>query len=238
MQIPEIKERRLRIRYATVSAVLTANYLPKRESSLSPLTRKPSESQTAQEGKDLIGYYETFQVPTSKGPHQRVILVWTPKEVALDDGLIENVKQQIEARDREKTKGEVEVYVLHHGSSQDLENYAKSPNPALAGKISFMRATSAGKKFDPFRPIISDDLLIEALFDELSLRIPALNTALREEKDRPRILIVAERDTRYSHAIKEALEDKFEGRARLAFSSYLRGLDGRSEDEDPLVARE
>jgi hypothetical protein len=227
-QIAEIKERRLRIRYATVSAVLTADYLPARESSLSPLTGKPSKTATAPEGKDLIGYFETFRaVPTCKAPFERVILAWTPRELHLDQALIDSVKQQIATRDGEN--GDVAFQVLHHGSSQDLEDYARSPNPDLEGKISFMRATMVGENLNQFRSIISDDRLIDALFDELSLRIPALNTVLTKKEDRPRIVIISERDTRYSHAIKKEIERKFQDRAKLEFSSYLRGLDGRSE---------
>lgn len=232
-QVPEMKERRLRIRYAAVSAVLSADYLPARESSLSPLTGK-SPTVAAQEGKDLIGYFETFRaVPSSKGPYQRVILVWTPKELLLSGEInreaIDNVRREIELRDDEATEGEMDVQVLDHGTSQDLEDYAKSPNPDLEGKVSFMRATIAGK-FDQFRSIVSDDRLIDALFDELSLRIPALNNASIAENDRPRIVVVIERDTRYSHAIKEEIKTKFGGRARVEFCSYLRGLDGRSEN--------
>ncbi|MEY2562062.1 MAG: hypothetical protein QOH88_255 [Verrucomicrobiota bacterium] len=228
-QVPEIKERRLRIRYAAVSAVLTADYLPARESSLSPLTEKPSETGTVPEGKELIGYFETFRaVPTCKAPFARVILAWTRKDAPLDEATIESVKKQIATKDEEN--GEVELQVLHHGSSQDLEDYEKSPQTHLAGKISFMRATIAGNKFDPFRPTISDHHLIDALFQELSLRIPALNRALPRIESRPRIVIVLERDTKYSYAIKQEIETKFQGVAKLEFSSYLRGLDGRSED--------
>lgn len=232
-QVAEMKERRLRIRYAAVSAVLGADFLPLRDSLLSPLTGK-SPTSGGPEGKKLIGYFETFKgSPKCKALFQRVILVWTPKELllgqAIDGELIKDIKRQIDQRDNEPADGEVDVRILHHGTSQDLEDYDESAHPDLKGKISFMRATIAGKKFDRFRPIISDDRLIEALFEELSLRIPALNTP-REEKDRPRIVVVAERDTRYSQAIKEQLGDKFEGCARLEFYSYLRGLDGRSED--------
>jgi len=226
-QVPEMKERRLRIRYATVSALLAADYLPARESSLSPLT-----GDRAPKGKEPIGYFETFRaVPTCKALFQRVILVWTPKEVfnRLDYKMMNDVTQEIEDRDGEPLEGEVYVDVLHHGSSQDLYDYGKSRSPYLDGRISFMRATMAGE-FHRFRPIISDDRLIDALFDELSLRIPALNTATQEEKDRPRIVVVIERDTKYSHAIKEGIETKFDCRARLEFCSYLRGLDGRSEN--------
>src|SRR5262249_31449999 len=47
---PEIKERRLRIRYAVVSAVLADGYLPTNESLLVPF------------GSPSIGYYETFRL--------------------------------------------------------------------------------------------------------------------------------------------------------------------------------
>jgi hypothetical protein len=229
-QVPEIKERRLRIRYATVSAVLTAGYLPTRESSLSPLIYKASETAGEQEGKDLIGFFETFRsIPTCTAPFQRVILAWMPKEMPLDKTIIQNVKQQIAKRDGGSE--EADVRVLHHGSSQDLEDYAASSlKPDLPGGISFMRATMAGPELDKYRPIISDDRLIGALFDELSLRIPALNTVLTKEKDRPRIVVIIERDTKYSHAIKKEIEKKFQDLAKLEFCSYLRGLDGRSEN--------
>ena len=228
-QIPEIKERRLRIRYASVSAVLSADYLPARESSLTKLKRKPQKSSEAPAGTDIIGYFETFKaLPNRKAPFERVILAWTPKDILPDAEMIEDAKKQIAARDSED--GEVTVRVLHHGSSQDLATYDAPKHPDLEGKISFMRATIAGEKFDRLRQIISDDRLIGALFDELSLRIPALNVASRPEKDQPRIVVVIEGDTRYSRAIKTQIQTRFADRAQLEFCSYLRGLDGRSEN--------
>ncbi|HKP02026.1 MAG TPA: hypothetical protein VJU77_01575 [Chthoniobacterales bacterium] len=231
-QTAEVKERRLRIRYAIVSAILTADYLPARESLLSPLADESAPASAKQKGKDdVIGYFETFRAaPESKAPHQRVILVWTPKEIKLDADRVEKVKQQIEERDGEEAEGEVELRVLHHGNSQDLEDYASSPNPYLEGKISFVRATIGNKKLDKYRSIVTDDDLIGTLFNELSLRIPALNTVMPNEKNRPRIVVVTERDTTYSQAIIKEIKDRFGPVAELEFCSYLRGLDGRSEN--------
>ncbi len=227
--LPEVKERRLRIRYAIVSALVAADYLPLRDSKLIPLFRPADGSPGCQE--KLIGYFETFKAdannaePNAKLSFPRVCLVWTPKRstaVPLDGLLCDSVCDQISKR------GDLEanspVHILHHGSSDDLTAYLGQPDRSQDQKISFMRATRPWP--DPLpeslRPIITDDHLVQELVQELSLRIPDM-----DEKD---IVIFTESDTGYSHQIKSELNNQIKDKEKLKFYSYLRGLDGREED--------
>lgn len=229
-QVPEIKEIRLRTRYAVVSALLTAGYLPERESMLSPLT--PS-SLAEPNAKNIIGYFETFRKTVDPKPEFFcVTVIWLPKEVLADQKVMESLREQIASRDQDTAA--VKEHVLHHGSSEDLARYVASKDKTT--DISFTRATIADKYLCPdgteciqqsLRPITSDDVLVDALLSELSLRIPALN---RPSTPLPRIVVFTELDTNYSRAIASQLREKFAGKARLDVYSYLRGLDGRPDN--------
>lgn len=247
--VPEIKERRLRTRYAIVSALLTADYLPLRESLLSPLVLENSGGAVDLDAKNLLGYFETFRAVDDKAELGRVTLVWTPKEVAIDEKIITSVRNQIASRDQDDANAK--IHILHHGSSEDLANYVAAPKGKFAPDISFMRATIPIKRLRPngsdviplsLHPITSDDVLVDALFRELSLRIPALNRtspkhapsdshdASAQSAGLPLIVVFTESDTNYSRAIASELREKFGERATLAVYSYLRGLDGRPEN--------
>jgi hypothetical protein len=81
--LPEIKERRLRIRYGVVSALVAEGYLPTKESLLIPLGSPP------------VGYYETFRlrsnVTSEENRFQFVTLIWIPKQsTALNSALDPN----------------------------------------------------------------------------------------------------------------------------------------------------
>lgn len=223
--IAEARERRLRVRYAVVSAILTADYMPLRESSLTRLVNEYSQVSTDQEPKEkLLGSFEKFVArsePSPGVPKKFVTLVWTSKEISVDGRTIDSVKWQIRANEGHR---EPEIHILHHGSSEDLANHVATPRELHSPEICFMRATIPGKQYDEFRGIISDDILVDALVIELSARIPALKSA-----ERPLIKIFAESDTKYSQAMFSQLKDKFKGTADLERYSYLRGLDGRSE---------
>ncbi len=231
--IPEVKERRLRTRYAIVSALLTSDYLPLRESLLTRLV----DAETATD----IGYFETFRAVNKGAELERVTLVWSPKELDVDPHTAFAI-EQIATRDHEQAG--VTVHILHHGSSEDLANYVRAGKQFAAGGISFTRATI--RKEDvcdnvedciprSLRSITADDVLVDALFNELALRIPALNGHPRLL---PRIVVFTESDTNYSRGIASELRERFEGKARLQIYSYLRGLDGRPENATPPSARE
>lgn len=254
--VAEIRERRLRIRYAVVSAVLNAGYLPLHESSLTRLVDKKAKTKTEEGAKEkVLGSFETFgiresdpitsPVPTRDGSakfKQLVTLVWTGKETPMDADTINSVMTRITRTEKESGVSELptpndEPYILHHGSSDDLERYVSlaASNEWPQKKISFMRATippSAGNQSKPWalRGIITDDLLVDALINELSQRIPALSRPPGIGDPLPRIVVIAESDTRYSQAILNDLHTKLTGKAQLGFYSYLRGLDGRSEN--------
>jgi hypothetical protein len=204
---------------------LTAGYLPMHESSLTRLVDEYSQVSADQEPKEkLLGSFEKFVARTeaSQGaPQKFVTVVWTGKEIAVDGRTIGSVKWQTRANEDPR---EPEINILHHGSSEDLANHVAASREPHSPEICFMRATIPGKEYDGFREIISDDILVDVLFKELSSRIPALKSAKR-----PLIKVFAESDTRYSQAIFSRLKDKFEGTADLERYSYLRGLDGRSE---------
>ncbi|MGH7938015.1 MAG: hypothetical protein ACREFG_05870, partial [Chthoniobacterales bacterium] len=126
-------------------------------------------------------------------------------------------------------KATASVHILHHGSSDDLTAYWKQSDASQDQEISFMRATIPTPEPTPHpnlrRPIITDDLLVQALVRELSLRIPNM-----DGKD---IVIFTERDTGYSRQIKSELNEqigKLNEKTNLKFYYYLRGLDGRQED--------
>jgi hypothetical protein len=186
--------------------------------------------------KTLFGYFETFRAFPIEGVVKKnfdlVTLVWAPREVPIEEAMA-SVEQQIAQRDggRDETK----IHVLHHGSSEDLAKYvAKLEQRSHRNEISFLQATispkflRADEKVMPasLRPITTDDFLIDALVQELSLRIPALNS---QTKLLPRIVVFTESDTNYGRAITSELQEKFAGKAYVAVYSYLRGLDGRAE---------
>jgi hypothetical protein len=225
-----MRERLLRIRYAVVSAVLTAGYLPLRESVLTRLDHESAEAPTEPNSREPLGSFETFKA----GGGKFVTLVWTEKVKSIDNGIIESIKKRVVER-RAVVEGnwddrEPEIHILHHGSSEDLVHHTAASKEGLFPEICFMRATISGSKHDEFRGIISDDKLGDALVSELSLRIPAL-TATADKGDKPPpILVITESDTRYSRAVFRQLQEKFKGKAVLFPYSYLRGLDGRSEN--------
>ncbi|HEV2840469.1 MAG TPA: hypothetical protein VGW39_04010 [Chthoniobacterales bacterium] len=231
--LPEVRERRLRIRYAIVSALVAAGYLPLRDSSLSPLVR--TVGPPASPKKELFGYFETFEAKDA--PFQRVCLIWTPKQstaLPIEKDVLTDIKTQIHRKG--DLRDSAQFRVLHHGNSEDLITYLDGLNLPedieLNHHISFMRATFPSKSLpgDARRlihfPILTDDFLVEALVHELSLRIPQLN----RDKGISRIIIFTESDTKYSRTIASEFADKLKGRARLEVYSYLRGLDGRPEE--------
>lgn len=240
--VAEIRERRLRIRYASVSAVLTAGYLPLRESRLTRLVDKDSVVLTEKGPMEkLIGSFETFGFTDKSAARfeRTVTFVWTAEEPL--EKTVNRVKAQVADANKKTSKAkpptakEPKIYVLHHGSSEDRVNYA-----AASGKwpydTFFMQATISptqlGNEPESWRSqgITTDDLLVDALLKELSVRIPALNRAACSHDDPPRIVVITESDTGYSQAIYKELEKKFRDKANLEFFSYLRGLDGRSEN--------
>ncbi|HEX8679326.1 MAG TPA: hypothetical protein VF683_05180, partial [Chthoniobacterales bacterium] len=237
--IAEVKERRLRTRYAVVSALLSSDYVPLHESLLTHLVTSADGAERA-----AAGYFETFRAVDKNARFARVTLIWSPREVVVDTAAIESAKHQIAERDKEQSNATVrekapappEVRILHHGSSEDLADYIRDPQQ-FAAPISFTRATIrqedlCGEAKDciprSLRSITADDVLVNALFDELALRIPAL-TATVGESSRPRIVVFTELDTNYSRGIASELRAKFDGKARLEIYSYLRGLDGRRD---------
>jgi hypothetical protein len=235
---PEIKERRLRIRYGVVSALVAEGYLPTTESLLIPLGSPP------------VGYYETFRLRSNatagKNRFQFVTLIWIPKQStalnsaldpntpALDPNSRQTIQKQI--ADQAHVAADGAVRFLHHGSSEDFDAF-------LAGKdrpennVSFMRATIPFKYLQnqdtsralSLRRISGDDQLVPKLVGELCLRIPSLNAA-KSPEERPRVLIFTESDTSYSRAIASEVTDALRELARVEVYSYLRGLDGRPED--------
>ena len=234
--LPESKERRLRIRYAIVSAILTEGYLPLHESVLSSLL---------DDKQKLVGYFETFRKAGKQGngKYEYVCVIWTPKQstyLPIAEDKLNEIKADIGKRDQVSAQGEVRI--LHHGSSEDLYNYVAAPGEAPSTQsISFMRATILGKDLEylgmattpPTSPslqkITTDDILVKDLVDELSLRIPALN----DTSKMPRVVVFTESDTNYSRAIEHELDMRLTEKnmnVKLDVFSYLRALDGRSEE--------
>lgn len=231
--LPEVRERRLRIRYATVSALVANGYLPLRDSSLSPLVRTVGPS--ASPRKEPFGYFETFEAKDE--PFRRVCLIWTPKQstaVPITRDMLTDIRTQIHRKGDLSDRAPYRV--LHHGNSEDLITYLDGlslpEDIELNHNISFMRATFPSKSLPREArrlihfPILTDDFLVEALVHELSLRIPQLN----RDKGTSRIIIFTESDTKYSRTIASEFAEKLKGRARLEVYSYLRGLDGRPEE--------
>jgi hypothetical protein len=234
--LPEITERRLRTRYALVSAILTEGYLPLRESVLSPLFEAGSEK------RNLIGRFETFRKLESEGGQtwRYVSVIWTPKQstklpIAKEE--VEPIKEQIWQRDIagvSHSSSEEDIWFLHHGNSDDLSNLSAasaSPPP----NTGFLRATvplkclanPPPKGWESLQKITTDDNLVKALVRELSLRIPALN----DRSKAPRVVVFTESDTTYSRAITRQLANKLKKKnVTLEIYSYLRALDGRPDE--------
>jgi len=212
------------------------------------LVDEKAETKTEQGAKEkLRGSFETFGIRESdSNPNgstrfkQVVTLVWTDKETPMNAPTIDSVMRQITRPDKKTGKPELptsngEPYVLHHGSSEDLERYVRlaPSNKWYQKNIWFMRATippPPGSKSYPGaeRGITTDNVLVDALKEELCLRIPALNRPSPGDP-LPRIVVIAESDSRYSQAILGDLHKKLKDKAQFQFYPYLRGLDGRSE---------
>ena len=244
--LPETTERRLRTRYALVSAILAEGYLPLRESILSPLFEAGSENLPAKERK-LIGRFETFRKAKSAGQWQYVAVIWTPKKstklpIDLDElNLIQDAicKKDIEeVEKRAPNVSQQEFWFLHQGNSEDLSKFsADAQSPSPPANISFLRATVPLERLAKPPPegwallqkITTDDFLVQSLVDELSLRIPALNDPCQK----PRIVVFTESDTTYSRAITAELADQLKVKNKnvaLETYSYLRALDGRPDE--------
>jgi len=227
--LPEVKESRLRIRYAVVSAVLAEGYLPTNESLLIPLGSPP------------VAYYETFRLRSdvTQHPFQSVTLIWIPKQSkalnwALDSDFFQTMQTQIAAQAGVPAEGAVRF--LNHGSSDDFDAYLAVTKDRAEDNVSFMRATIPFKylqnqdtRAGSLRRITGDDQLVPKLVGELCLRIPSLNAG-KPTAERPRVLIFTESDTSYSRAIASEVTDALNQSARVEVYSYLRGLDGRPED--------
>ena len=225
---PEIKERRLRIRYAVVSALLAEGYLPTNESLLIPLGSPP------------VGYYETFHLRSNdtgnKDPFQFVTLIWIPKqrtalESAFDANSRQTMQKQIAAQAHVAADGAVRF--LHHGSSEDFDAYLAQKDraktfPSCVPLFKYLQNEDTSRALS-LRRISGDDQLVPKLVGELCLRIPSLNAAKSPIK-RPRVLIFTESDTSYSRAIASEVTDALSKLAQVEVYSYLRGLDGRPED--------
>ena len=227
--LPEVKESRLRIRYAVVSAVLAEGYLPTNESLLIPLGSPP------------VAYYETFRLRSdvTQHPFQSVTLIWIPKQSkalnwALDPDFFQTMQKQIATQAGVPADGAVRF--LNHGSSDDFDAYLAATKDRAEDNVSFMRATIPFKylqnqdtRAGSLRRITGDDQLVPKLVGELCLRIPSLNAG-KLAAERPRVLIFTESDTSYSRAIASEVTNALSPLARVEVYSYLRGLDGRPED--------
>ena len=230
--LPEVKESRLRIRYAVASAVLAEGYLPTNESLLIPLRSPP------------VAYYETFRLRSdvTQHPFQSVTLIWIPKQLkelnsALDSNdskFFQTMQKQI--ADQAGVPADGAVRFLNHGSSDDFDAYLAATKDRAKDNVSFMRATIPFKylqnqdtRAGSLRRITGDDQLVPKLVGELCLRIPSLNAG-KPVAERPRVLIFTESDTSYSRAIASEVTDALGQLARVEVYSYLRGLDGRPED--------
>jgi hypothetical protein len=249
--IPDEIERRLRIRYAIVSAVEAAGYLPYRESVLVPINVDTEKDPKNAASTKLIGYFETFSAIDAKAGFQRVCLIWTPKQYDIDRDTIKTVTDQIGKLD-DVTPGH-HVRILHYGTSDDLDYYLKKPKDfGPESEISFMRATMPIPSPSPapspsLRPIVTDDVLVGRLADELKLRIPALNVECTDPAKKPsdknpdplcpRIVIFTESNTKYSREIASELKKQLPN-TRQEVYTYLRGLDGRSDDIRSTTAPE
>ncbi|HZE13149.1 MAG TPA: hypothetical protein VE086_05285 [Chthoniobacterales bacterium] len=239
--LPEMKERRLRTRYAIVSALAADGYLPTNESLLIPL------------GNPRFAYYETFRLSTRRNANpqsfQYVTLIWIPKQSSELPRVFNPDSRQAfqkEIADKAHVPVSSAARILHHGSSEDFDAYLAKVSPHASDKIvSFMRATiptahlqspnRSGLEY--LRRITGDDKLVPALVGELCLRIPALNRIARSEQ-LPRIILFTESDTSYSRAITSDVSAAVEDHAQVEVYTYLRGLDGRAEDVPTRVKSE
>jgi len=226
--LPEMAERRLRTRYAIVSAILAKGYLPSDESLLRPIIIEP--------GTTPIGYFETFYPPKDKG--RWVSLVWTSKDISNEITEM-SVMNKISEAKKIPQLAAAKVLFLHHGGSDDLIKYLGDPSKhALVSpkRVAFTRATIPETKLPktgllPFRAIASDNHLIEALCNELKIRIPDLNPSDQKWQPKPMIAVFTEADTGYGRALMEELRQGLGESADFRSWTYLRGLDGREKDD-------
>ena len=236
---PDAKERRLRIRYTVVSAILAEGYRPLSASRLHSL-----QMQT-QVGRIEVGRFETFRKQCENNTYEYVCVIWMPKQSTKFP--IDQQELKTEIRDQDKVIADGPFWFLHHGTSQDLHNYlynSQSTLPAATEasppqSVSFMRATipltdlTSGASSPPAnRPFVqevtTDDKLVDSLFQELCLRIPALNDPCKA----PRVVVFTESDSIYSKAIVDKLKKQLSQHtnAKCDVYSYLQALDGSPEE--------
>jgi hypothetical protein len=245
--LPEAMEQRLRIRYALISAILAEGYLPLRQSVLSPLTYGDDDT-----SRIVIGRFETFRKreDPQKNTWQYVSVIWSPKQLDLKQIEKKNpkefwfspeeqdkIKKRICTQDVPDNKSfEGDFWVLHHGNSDDLANLSAAGGSPPPNTI-FVRATvplqcvsiPPPEDWKSLQRITTDDVLVERLVAELSLRIPAL----KDERKPLRIVLFTESDTTYSRAIKEEFAGQLAAKYKnvgLEVYSYLRALDGKPDE--------
>jgi hypothetical protein len=207
--LPEAMEQRLRIRYALVSAILAEGYLPLRQSVLSPLTYEDDDTSPI-----IIGRLETFRKPEGQNTWRYVSVIWSPKQLDLKRIKKQNptefwfspekqkrIKERICIQDVPDNKSfEGDFWILHHGNSDDLANLSAARESPPSNTI-FVRATvplecvsiPPPEDWKSLQRITTDDVLVERLVEELSLRIPAL----KDERKPLRIVLFTEFDTTY-----------------------------------------
>jgi hypothetical protein len=227
---PDAKERRLRIRYAIVSAILAEGYRPLHASSLHSLRSRP-------------GRFETFRTQDEKKNSKYVCVIWTTKQsinLPIDEPELGKITDEItnEIDNQDHVIAEGPVRFLHHGTSQDLYNLSAAGTPPPKN-TAFLRATVRLERLPSPPPhpelwaslqkITTDDKLVESLFRELCLRIPALNDPCKA----PRVVVFTESDTIYSKAIVDELKKQLQqanAMSNVEVYTYLQALDGGPEE--------
>ena len=231
-QFREIDELlRPRNRYAVVSAVLTAGYLPVPESVLRPLFdegARPPEPETI----TPFGYFEVFRSAVPGQKFGRATVVWTPKEVPITEAKVQLIRTQVPAgKERDSCSSASCTTAAARSAEDSLPSSSSSAcltranaSPSCADNSAEIPGRRGWIELSPAsRSIRSDDVLVAALVREPFLRIPAL---LRRSNPLPRIAVFTESDTTYSRAIASELRTQLQDHASVEEHSYLRGLDG------------
>jgi len=175
-----------------------------------------------------------------------VSVIWTPKQLDFkrinknenfwflpkeQNGIKETIWQKDVPQLKDKSSFEGDFWVLHHGDSDDLSDLsaasASPPQHAVFLRATARLRTQNWKVWKSLQRITSDKILVKALVDELSRRIPGLH----DRRKPPRIVVFTESDTTYCRRIRDELQYRLKVKHVIPeFYSYLRALDGRRDE--------
>jgi hypothetical protein len=255
-------EWRRRVRYAVIAGLNVAGYQPANSEQIGYFRARlqaAEDARVAAEQQNLIVPFERF-TPRDRGGAD-VLLLWLDETalggrwIAKLANLFNNILPSCDGHDGPKEGGG--SYPLRFIGPSNSDMLASAGEELRGGSADYAKAkalscgftqltqarffspfatardVSAPKQLSMLRTVLTDDLLIRSLTDELSNRgVDVCHDA---------VAVVGEWDSLYARSLAEELSEAFRSRAtsrgscklKLFRYSYLRGLDGVTAGEKP-----